>query len=186
MSIDLNDDHYLDKLLEILQSITTDVENVYMDENGYYADYGNNSPSEEEIADVNAILDNWSSNKERFIKLHNEQVTLENNIQSGYTVPSDLLSGDSGGWTIKSDTNTIAILSMQLLLANHNNQSSVSVIDTTGTSHSISLSNMQTLMTAFNTHANGLRQTFASNVQTINNTFNNYDGGGGFNKLLLP
>ena len=184
MSIDLNDEHYLDKLLEILQSIITDVENVYMDENGYYADYGNNSPSEEEIADVNAILDNWSSNKERFIKLNSEEAALENNIQSGYTVPSDLLSGDSGGWTMKSDTNTIALLSMQLLLANHNNQSSVSVIDTAGTSHSISLSNMQTLMTAFNTHANDLRQTFASNVQTINNTFNNYDGGGNYNKLV--
>ena len=182
MSIEINDDNFLDKLLEIVNTITY-VENVYVDNDIYYANYGSSLPSDDEISDVNEILDNWSTNKERFVKLDNEKANLESNIQSGYSVPSDLLSGDSGGWNLNLDTDSLANLSLQYIIAENNNASSVSIVDASGQSRTLSLSNVRLLMSSYGNAVQTIKVNYANNVKNINDTFNGYDGGGQYSNL---
>lgn len=183
MSIEINDDNFLDKLLEIVNTITY-VENVYVDNDIYYANYGSSLPSDDEISDVNAILDNWANNQNRFKMIDSAVADMRSNLDTGYTVPSTLLSGDSGGWGLDMNTENLAVLSMQYLLAENNNSNNVTIIDNAGLTHTISISDMKLLMTSYNNAIVTIRTNCANTIANVNTTYNSYSGGGAYSFFI--
>lgn len=183
MSIEINDDNFLDKLLEIVNTITY-VESVYVDNNIYYANYGSSLPSDDEISDVNAILDNWATNKNRFNMIDSAIADMRSNLDDGYSVPSTLLSADSGGWGLDMNTENLAILSMQYLLAENNNSDNVTIIDNYGVTHTISRNDMKLLMTSYNNEITTIRASCANIIVNVNSNYNNYSGGGSYTSFV--
>lgn len=172
MSLIEND--YLDKLLIEVEKIA-DVDSVYVTPSGTYeVVYNEVIPGLEEIEQINTVLANWPLNKYRFDLIAKEEDEYENTLQQGFVIPSGALSSDTaGGWSLPLETESIALLSMQLLLATDEN-SSVDVTDIDGVTHTLPVSDMRSLLNNVGSQAVTIRRQRAENIGNINNTYNSY------------
>lgn len=172
MSLIEND--YLDKLLIEVEKIA-DVDSVYVTPSGTYeVVYNEVIPGLEEIEQINTVLANWPLNKYRFDLIAKAEDEYENTLQQGFVIPSGALSSDTaGGWSLPLETESIAVLSMQLLLATDEN-SSVDVTDIDGVTHTLPVSDMRSLLNNVGSQAVAIRRQRVENIGNINNTYNSY------------
>lgn len=186
MSAETSQDHYLDKLFTIVNDITP-IDDVYITSSGTYAvayENGVNPPSGT-LSDVNNVLDNWSTNKQRFVLIDNENDYYDNLIGSGYIVASgDLSVNTANGKSFLLDTESITYLNMQLLAAETNSDTTISVDASDGSRYDLSISDMRSLLVKYAAAAVTIRQNRFTAIKNINTTFNGYTGGGSYTNII--
>jgi len=179
-------ENQLDRLFDVVSEIA-EIDLVQITESGTFAvEYtGGTTPPTGVVAEVNDVLANWNTNKVRFDQIDEKNAFYDNAVSSGYIVPTGALTTSSlDGKNFPLDHESLSYLTMQLLVAETTSSSSIDVEANDGTVASLSLADLRSLLVSYGDTAQTIRKNRLTEIKTINDQFNGYDGGGGYTSAI--
>lgn len=175
-------ENHLDRLFDVISEIA-EIDLVEITDSGTFeVEYtGGTTPPTGIVAQVNDVLANWITNKARFDQIDEKNAFYDNAVSSGYIVTTGTLTtSELDGKNFPLDHESLSYLTMQLLAAETTSSSSVDVEANDGTTATLSLADLRSLLVSYADAAQTIRKNRLTDIKTINDTFNGYDGGGGY------
>ncbi len=195
----LDSDFHLERLLKVINKVIEDdnspaldnlfiaIESVEVTSTGTFeiAYESGLAPPAAAVSGINDVLANWSTNKARFDQIDEKNAFYDNAVASGYVVTTGTLTtSDLDGKNFPLDHESLSYLTMQLLAAETTSSSSVDVEANDGTLVSLSLADLRSLLVTYADAAQTIRKNRLTDIKTINDQFNGYDGGGGYTSAV--
>lgn len=127
--------------------------------------YSNNiEPNTDQLNQINSIIDSWPLENMKIHKLNELDIFWQNTTDNGWTTPY--------GWKLGLTINDVTLLTGAFVLAKEASQlglnNPVSIIDTEGLSHELSLQDLTMLMLQYGNARAQLSSRYASVKAAIN------------------